>query len=663
MKPLILDDSPCQRSHSRLVFSRVLALLVLVPCFSLTWSNSPWQAAAEETSKAVRRGSPEAGSAIRDQRRVALVIGNGSYGVGPLRNPAHDAEDLSSVLQTLGFAVQTKINVNLREMEEAINRFVREIQNGDVALFYFSGHGVQVKGENYLIPLGDSITSEADVRYKTVNIGLVLGKMEESRNRANIVILDACRNNPFKGLFRSPSMGLSKMDAPIGTFIAYATSPDSVAADGTGRNSPYTRHLIEALKVKDIPIELAFKRVARAVYRETGGQQTPWISSSLLDDFYCNPSSPTRPQEASLPPSTSPVPVSGMSSEHRKKAERLAGLIVARGDASAREELYRMYKDPEAVKWFRQAAERGDAVAQLWLGRMFYLGLEVAKDYPEAVKWYRKAADQGNSTAQYDLGNMYRRGCGVAKDDSEAVKWFGKSADQGNAMGQCNLAWMYLNGVGVPKDYPEALKWYKRAAEQGYPMAQVNLGKIYENGYGVPKDFGAARKWYRQAADQGNAFGQRNLGRMYKDGRGVPKDLAEAAKWYGKAADQGDATGQAYLGWMYAHGKGVPQDYEEALKWYRQGVDQGNAFAQNGLGEMYCYGHGVSKDYSEAVKWYKKAVEQGNPHAQANLGYMYKNGYGVPKDRTEAVKWYRKAAERGNGFAKKELRKMGVAVK
>ena len=187
--------------------------------------------------------------------------------------------------------VQTKTNVNQLEMEEAVNKFVQEIQNGDVALFYFSGHGVQVKGENYLIPLGAPIQSEPDVRFKTLNAGLVLAKMEDSRNRTNIVILDACRNNPFKGLFRSASTGLSKMDAPKGTFIAYATSPDSVAADGTGRNSPYTKHLIEALKVKDIPIDQAFKRVAKAVNKETGGKQTPWISSSLLDDFYFNPSS------------------------------------------------------------------------------------------------------------------------------------------------------------------------------------------------------------------------------------------------------------------------------------------------------------------------------------------------------------------------------------
>ena len=287
MKRLVLDGSA--RRIRRFKVAAIVVLLAFLSYFPLTLFSFLSQAADDQTSKAVRRSSSEA--SVEDQRRIALVIGNSDYKVGPLRNPVNDAQDISGVLRTLGFTVQTRINVNHLEMEEAVNKFVQEIQNGDVALFYFSGHGIQAKGENYLIPIGAPIQSETDVRFKTLNAGLVLGKMEESRNRTNIVILDACRNNPFKGLFRSPSTGLSKMDAPKGTFVAYATSPDSVAADGTERNSPYTKHLMEALTVKDIPIEQAFKLVARGVNKETGGQQTPWISSSLLDDFYCNPSS------------------------------------------------------------------------------------------------------------------------------------------------------------------------------------------------------------------------------------------------------------------------------------------------------------------------------------------------------------------------------------
>jgi hypothetical protein len=293
MRPPVLDGSPCRKSHSGVAFVLILSALIVL--------NSLSQAADEGAPKAIRRSSPQIGVAIKDQKRVALVIGNSAYRIGPLRNPVRDAEDLSGVLRTLGFAVQTKTNVNQREMEEAVNRFVQEIQNGDVALFYFSGHGVQVRGENFLIPVGGSIESESDVRYKAVNAGLVLGKMEESRNRTNIFILDACRNNPFRR-FRSLSRGLTVMDAPVGTFIAYATAPGSVAADGTDRNSPYAKALMHAIKEKGVEIHLAFQQVLRDVWKETEGKQVPWIASSVPDKFYFNPPSSPRLQEPSLAP-------------------------------------------------------------------------------------------------------------------------------------------------------------------------------------------------------------------------------------------------------------------------------------------------------------------------------------------------------------------------
>ena len=357
MKPIVLDGSVCRRSPLRV--ATILVLLVFLSCFSLILFSSVSVSADDQTPKAVRRSSSESGTSIKDQRRVALVIGNSDYKIHPLQNPAHDAEDISGVLRNLGFSVQTKVNVDHRGMEEAVNKFVQEIQNGDVALFYFSGHGVQVKGENFLIPLDDSMQMEADVRFKTLNAGLVLAKMEESRNRTNIVILDACRNNPFKGLFRSASTGLSKMDAPKGTFIAYATSPDSVAADGTGRNSPYTKYLMQALTVKDISIAQAFTRVANAVDKETAGQQTPWILSSLLNDFYFYPSSPT----SSLGKPTEGGKTEGEQEVAKlREAERVAALERKRLEKAKREheqEIARLREAEKVAALEKERLERG----------------------------------------------------------------------------------------------------------------------------------------------------------------------------------------------------------------------------------------------------------------------------------------------------------------
>jgi uncharacterized caspase-like protein len=218
-------------------------------------------------------------------------------------------------------------------MEEAVKEFVREIQNGDVGLFYFSGHGVQVHGENYLMPVGGSIRSEADVKYKAVSAGYILAQMEESRNRTNIFVLDACRNNPFKG-FRSLSKGLTMMDAPVGTFIAYATAPGSVAADGTGRNSPFAKHLTQAIKKKGLGIEHVFKEVLREVRKETEGKQIPWIASSLQDDFYFNPSSvtssSTKPSEQEVAKLREAERAAALERERLEKAKREHEQEIAR---------------------------------------------------------------------------------------------------------------------------------------------------------------------------------------------------------------------------------------------------------------------------------------------------------------------------------------------
>ena len=222
----------------------------------------------------------------------ALVIGNGAYERIPLRCPVNDANDLSAALRKTGFAVTTKIEVGQEAMEQAIDAFGKQLQLGDVALFYFSGHGVQIDGNNYLIPVDLKIASEEAIRYKAVRADFVLAVLEKAESRVNIIILDACRDNPFKSL-KSAAQGLAQMAAPsgklAGTVIAYATAPGRTARDGQGRNSPYTRYLLEAMAQPGLKIEEVFKYVRQALRQETNETQTPWESSSLLDDFYFIP--------------------------------------------------------------------------------------------------------------------------------------------------------------------------------------------------------------------------------------------------------------------------------------------------------------------------------------------------------------------------------------
>lgn len=219
--------------------------------------------------------------------RVALVIGNATYKSSPLKNPVNDARAISRALGELGFEVMLKENLSQQALMAAMREFGGRLkQTGGVGLFYYAGHGMQVKGANYLIPVDADIGSEDEVRYLSVDANQVLDKMEEAGNRLNIVILDACRDNPFSRSFRSKQSGLAQMDAPSGMLVAFATAPGAVAYDGEGVNGVYTKHLLRNLTIPGLPIELVLKRVREGVSTETGQKQIPWESSSLLGDFY-----------------------------------------------------------------------------------------------------------------------------------------------------------------------------------------------------------------------------------------------------------------------------------------------------------------------------------------------------------------------------------------
>ena len=226
----------------------------------------------------------------RNDRRVALVIGNATYKNSPLRNPVNDSNDMAQSLRAVGFDVVQINNSTLAQMREATRRFADKLASSDVGLVYYSGHGLEVKGKNYLVPVNADIAREYEVADQAFDASQFLEMMESIRGpnaqRVNILIVDACRNNDLPRSWRSTSSGLARMDAPGGTFISFATAPGKVAADGQGRNSPYTKHLLQAMKQPNVPIEQAFKLVRRNVMDETKGEQVPWDNSSLVGDFY-----------------------------------------------------------------------------------------------------------------------------------------------------------------------------------------------------------------------------------------------------------------------------------------------------------------------------------------------------------------------------------------
>jgi len=246
--------------------------------------------------------------------RVALVIGNAQYAeaIGGLANPARDAALMAEALAQVGFTVTTLIDADQKAMKHAISDFGQALVAAGpeaTGLFYYAGHGVQIGGANYLIPLGASIRSEADAEIEGVDAGWVLKQMEFAGNRVNVVILDACRNNPLPRSLRSAGNGLARMDAPKGSFIAYSTAPGEVAQDGSNGNSPYAAALAQAITGEAAPIEEMFRNVRVAVMQATGDAQVPWDSSSLTGAFYfrdeptqaaASQATPTAPTTESL---------------------------------------------------------------------------------------------------------------------------------------------------------------------------------------------------------------------------------------------------------------------------------------------------------------------------------------------------------------------------
>jgi TPR repeat protein len=366
----------------------------------------------------------------------------------------------------------------------------------------------------------------------------------------------------------------------------------------------------------------------------------------------------------------------------------------------------------EGIKWLSQAAKAGDRESRLALGKRYYSGDGVPKDWAEAAKWFRLVpssetnyalgeiystgpnkdlaeaakwyrwavqqlgddaweklralSDNGVAEAQYLIGMEWADGKFVrVKLPEEAILYFRKAAEQGHAEAQLRLGSNYEFGEGVAKNPLEAAKWYRKVAEQGNLGAQMALARMYASGDGMAKDPAEAAKWTRMAAEQEDSNdkdrrlliyrAQYTLGLMCQNGEGLAKDVATAVKWFHKAADIGNAEAMDHLGAMYEDGSGVTQDVVEAITWYRKGAAAGSIDAMNKLGRMYREGNGVVKDSQEAAKWIRQAAEGWDQGAILILGSMYENGEGVPQNMPEAVQWYRKAAARGDADAEKKL--------
>ena len=397
-------------------------------------------------------------------RKFALVIGNGQYAGAnrALKNPTHDARLMSETLLKLGFEVQTHLNLSRADMSQRVSAFAAALPAGATSLVFYAGHGLQINGASYLMPVDIQLSSEQNVQLRAYPLRRLLDEVSSAASAVNIVILDACRDNPFQPpppvRYRSNGpMGLAKVQAPRGTLLAYSTQPGQLAADGIGANSTYTATLAKTLLDPGLTLEDIFKKVNTLVRNATRDDQIPWFETSLTDAYFLIPPDGTRitagqslrtgvgsgvqgPQRAASPAEASLPTLWFLGMQAHELGKLQAHMEQLIDDLGA----------TDMPKW-QQQAEGGNVVAMTLLGRLHLHG---------AAQWRDAASDASVP---------------LVSDKSKALHWFQKAADQDFPIAQFELAEMYRTGNGITPNHDKARELLEKASKARYRRAEMEL--------------------------------------------------------------------------------------------------------------------------------------------------------------------------------------------
>ena len=578
-------------------------------------------------------------SAARAEERVAFIVGNSDYEtVGALENPVNDASDIAIALEGLGFKVLLGRNLTHDQMAAMAGQFGDLAATSDVALFYYAGHGFQVDATNYLIPVDAAIATAADVPDQTVALQAVLNAMDRAPG-LKLVMLDACRDNPFGAALASdPRLGngLARVGTAADFLFVYATQPDNVAYDGTGRNSFFTEAMLSHIYTPGQDISDLLINVRRDVLAATGGKQIPWDNSSLTRQFRFDTAPPTASEETLLwqvaasakdpqlmdlyvqryPEGAHRGDVMAFLDRQATSATRTLG--TAGVDATAQAErlwaLARRTRMRPLLEFYLEkypdGADAGDAQALLaTLPRVDDASpgpvCERLATHPrdatatnagtpfETLQRNALAAIQACSAAVIQAPDLphyvalLARATAAAGDLGRAVELYQQAADQGDLRAMVSLAQLYESGNGVPQDASIALALYDRAAAGGSPDALINLAVSLLDGQGVPADPDRAIELLRRAAAGGSAKAIFNLGVLAQDGK--VDTPAAALDYFRKAATAGEVGAYRAAAILLDEGRGVDRNPEEAANMLLRGAaeDSGeiNAMLESSAGE------------------------------------------------------------------------------
>jgi len=492
-------------------------------------------------------------TAAQAEKRVALVIGNSAYQtVAKLPNPAADAKLMSDTLLSLGFFVvggSAQVNLDKAGFDHALQAFDKELIGADVALFYFAGHGVETHGLNYIVPVDAHPADEGDVFVQAIGLAGVLEQMERSGAKINLMLLDACRNNPFGGHgMPANADGLAQMQAPPGTVISFATQPHSVALDGEDGHSPYTLALTETMRHPGYGLFRTFNEMGLAVEKATHGGQLPWVASSpIASSFYFAGKAvpPTIPVVLTAPTNARPTD-EALRRDLITDCDRLAAMPYDLGHPASLPGV-----EVDQIKIAAASTACSDAMQRYPdVARFIFEAGRVAlarKDYAEARRLYEQAMAAHYPMAPHNIGGLYEGGAGVPVNYAEAARWYRKSADVGEPIAMVDLAWLYETAHGVARNCPEAVRLYEAAVKVGAPAAMNNLALDYISGQCVARDYAEARRLLEQGVALNDAASMNSLGSMYNEAQGGPRNTRLARDLFERSAALGYALARQNL--------------------------------------------------------------------------------------------------------------------
>ena len=562
-------------------------------------------------------------------KRVALVIGTDKYQNVPiLQKAVNDARAITETLSNIGFEVIKGENLTRRQMNRSLANLERTISPGDQVFFFFAGHGVALGATNYLIPADMPLPDageESLVRGEAFAVDQIVERIQASGAIASFVVLDACRNNPFKTKgVRSigSTRGLRDISAPKGVFVLFSagigqTALDRLHDNDSNPNSVFTRNLVPLLKQPGLSHVQLAKRVQSDVdklARTIRHEQQPAYYDQVIGNMFLLEgkkkvavlqSKKETSTAASVKQNTSP----------NDQAEKFYNQVIG-SDSIA---LLRAFSTRFPDSFYATLAKAKIAELEKTKNRNEHNNREQKTIKTEAANLIRKKSFfPTNSTRKCDqlagsTGDNNSRVTGVVLSTLTATSSDAIAACKAAILefpNEPTLQFQLGRALIAGKAYQEAKLWLNKAVDQDYAAAQNAIGLLYANGWGFPKDNKLAIQWFRKAADQGSKFAQSNLGVIYAFGIGVAVDHELAVHWYRKSAAQGFARAQFLLGDKYRTGKGVIRDYKLAVQWYSKAAEQGNVEAQFNVGKMYEQGKGVIKDDKVAVQWIIKSVAQ-----------------------------------------------------